>query len=266
MCILGLSQVAVHVPFQIRNGIARQQGAEFFKQILADLRAGNIQHQLVAPQLRGSTHALQRPIGVLAVQLAVRVHHFGLHPQTKAHAQTQYMGNQRGQALRVFDGVWPPVTQSTAVIGATREPTIIQYKTLNPQGSRLHSQFAQGGVVVIEINRFPRIQMHGAGRHTAMGPAQHMAAGKRMEVAGSAVQALLGPRHMQCRGLDAVPCCQSDFTGGEPLTGLQQEAAVVVAIQHKRMVAAPRQLGSDHLALCVIGLRRHQKTSWGGLV
>ena len=77
------------------------------------------------------------PIGMRAVQIAVRIDHFRLNPQAELHAQTVHMVDKRLQPVRELFGINVPVAQTGVIVVALAKPAVVYYKQLNAQLGRL---------------------------------------------------------------------------------------------------------------------------------
>ena len=145
------------------------------------------------------------------------------------------------------------------VIGAAGKPAVIQHKALHAQCRSTLGQGTQGGVVVVEVDRLPGVQVHGARAHAAAVPLQHLLARKAVKVLRHAVEAVLRPTGMQHGRAVTCPGRQPQLARRQPDAGLQQGGAIVATVNGKLVVATPGQLRSDHLTLVVGAVRRQRK-------
>ena len=79
--------VAVHVPLDVGDVVVAEQGVELAEHVLEGAGLGEIEHELVAPEHRLVAVGHERPLGVGAVQVAVRVDHLRFDPDTEVHAR-----------------------------------------------------------------------------------------------------------------------------------------------------------------------------------
>ena len=128
---VGHGQYAVVVPFDVFNRMRAQQGRDAVIEEIAHLRQRHVQRFLLAAE--DLVFGPQRPVGMGAVQVAVRVDHLWLKPDAERHAFAVHMVDQRPKTVRVFARVYFPVRQRRGVIIALAEPAIVQHKPLGPK-------------------------------------------------------------------------------------------------------------------------------------
>ena len=83
----GLEKLAVVVPLDVVDRARGEHRAHLIVDVLPHLRPGQVQHQLVAVQLRHPITGRQHPVGVSAIQLGVGIDHLGLEPEPELHAE-----------------------------------------------------------------------------------------------------------------------------------------------------------------------------------
>ena len=112
-----------------------------------------------------------------AGDVGVQVDHFRLHPEPEFHAAGGHGLDQGCEAVRPECLVHVPVAQARVVVAAAAEPAVVEHETLHAEFRRGIGQLDQGGQVVVEVDRFPGVQDHGAGlsgRQARAGGGQHM--------------------------------------------------------------------------------------------
>ena len=114
--IAGMVQIAVHVPFDIADGMIAQDGINALEQIFGNFGPRDVENILVAE--RDVINALDphRPIGMGAIQIAVGIDHFGFEPDAHFHAEAGNMVDERLQAIGVNGIGYSPVAESRAVM------------------------------------------------------------------------------------------------------------------------------------------------------
>ena len=125
-----IGHIPVHVPFDviIRRGSAER--IEPVKDMIDNLWPGQIKDQLVASKRWVPTGNRDRPIGMGAVEVTVRVDHFRLDPNAKRQAHVLNALGQRRNAGRKAFRIGGPIAKGATIIRPTLEPTIIQHQTL----------------------------------------------------------------------------------------------------------------------------------------
>ena len=80
----------VEVPLDVADGRGREHGLQSVVQVVDDLGAAHVQHELLAGLgARPAGHA-DGPVGVRPEQVAVRVDHLGLDPDAEVDAQVRH--------------------------------------------------------------------------------------------------------------------------------------------------------------------------------
>ena len=157
-----IAHAAVHIPLDILNVMLPQQLADNPCQIVHHLRAGKIQHQLVAPHGGLASGQGQRPVRMGAVQLGVLVDHFRFDPQAEFHAQRIDLPDQWVQSAGQLFAVHSPVAQTLIVIVPGAEPAIVQHHHLHAERGRFFSDLYDLFGVEIKIGGLPVIDQHRA--------------------------------------------------------------------------------------------------------
>ena len=81
--VAGLGDVPVAVPLNVVDFVLGDHVVHLLEDVVPDLLAGHVQHALVAAERFVPARRLDDPIGMGPVQVAVRVHHFGLIPDAE---------------------------------------------------------------------------------------------------------------------------------------------------------------------------------------
>ena len=119
-----VGEAAVEVPLHVVDRRTGEQPVELLPQVLLDVLAGEVQYELIA-QLRPLSSRLElHPVGVRAVQLAVRVDHLRLDPDPELHPQRVHLVGERLQAGREAVGVGRPVAEpARSLVRAPNQPS-----------------------------------------------------------------------------------------------------------------------------------------------
>ena len=104
-----IGETAVHIPLDICNVRAVKYRPHLFIDIVPDILAGEIQHQLAAPSGGEAARNMQYPVRMGAVEIAVLVDHFRLHPDAEFHPQRLDAGNQGLQSAGQLFPVYLPI-------------------------------------------------------------------------------------------------------------------------------------------------------------
>ncbi len=141
ICV-GHRQDAVVVPFDVVDVVLRQDRGHAVVDEVADLGQGHVQGLLLAAQ--GLILGPERPVGMGAVDVAVRVDHLGLEPDAEGHALGLHMVDQRTEAIGIFARVDCPVRQAAGVVVAVAEPAVVEDEAFR-------AQFGGAGGNVLQI-------------------------------------------------------------------------------------------------------------------
>ena len=120
-----LGDVAVHIPFHVRNIVFAQYLADDAEHVVDDLLAREIEHELISAAYGFDALFFDRPIGVRAVKIAVLGNHFGFKPQPEFQSSLFTAVDHRLQAAFEFVLVDEPIAQSRTVVVALAEPTVV---------------------------------------------------------------------------------------------------------------------------------------------
>ena len=92
-------EIAVHVPLDVRDVVVAQQRIEVAEQVLARPRVCRGRAPVGCGRRRRVTIIDERPFGMGAVQVGVRVDHLRLDPDAELHAEPAHVIDQRRQAI-----------------------------------------------------------------------------------------------------------------------------------------------------------------------
>ena len=149
------------VPFDVFDLVVRQNGADPVEKEIALDGQGHVQHHQLASE--DLVLAAQRPVRVRAEDVAVRVDHFRLEPDSEFHALRADMPDERGKAVGVFSRVHLPVRKCPRIVVPAAEPAIIQHEPFGSETGGTGCDLLQLRQVVVEIDRFPAIEMNRTG-------------------------------------------------------------------------------------------------------
>ena len=141
-----------------------EQPVESFEDVVVDLGIGEVEHLL---PLRSRRHPLPRskhPLGVLSRQPRVDADHFGLDPDPEVHAEVVHPIDDRVEPVRPDVRVNVPVAEGASVVAATEEPSVIEHEKLGADRCSELGELGEFRVVVVEVDRFPRVDDHATGR------------------------------------------------------------------------------------------------------
>ena len=170
-------EITVVVPLQIGDRQRIQQRADLPEQVVHHLVPREIQDKLIARRRPRAALQMQTPVGMGPIEVAVRIDHLRLDPQAKPHALADHVLSQRRKTFRVLGEVRRPVPQPRPVVMSAMEPAVVQHEPLHP---RLGGEICEGLEVlklVVEIDRFPGIEVHRPRRHRAPRPGHPLANG-----------------------------------------------------------------------------------------
>ena len=77
----------IHVPLDISNVVIAEQRIKLLLHMRECFWYCQIEHELIARKNGWIPGFAQHPLWVLAVHVAINIHHFGLDPNTELHAQ-----------------------------------------------------------------------------------------------------------------------------------------------------------------------------------
>ncbi len=176
-----LAEGAVHVPLEEVDAVVPDQPGQPAVRPVRDLVPREVQDELVAHLGAGPAGDVQHPVGVLAVQGAVRIDHLRLDPDPEPHPEPVHGVGQRPEPLGKALRSRRPVAQPRPVASPRPEPAVVDDIQLHaehrgPLGQRLLTR-----LVDVEAGGLPRVVEH---RRQLPRPGQHM--GRRVRVPGTA--------------------------------------------------------------------------------
>ena len=158
-----LCQTAVHVPLEVFQRAALQEGIQLLPDALYHLRAAEIQRVLLPDLQRLPAGNAERPVWVGTVEVTVRADGFRFHPKPHVQPQQIDLFAQAEQTLRQLAGVRCPVAQTGRSIVASLEPAIVQHKQVDVCLFGSLRQCQQLLLVKIEVAGLPAVDEHRAG-------------------------------------------------------------------------------------------------------
>src|SRR5215208_2288760 len=159
----GLGEGTIHVPLDEGNLVLREQAVQNVEKMIADLLLGEVQHELVAALGPRAVGEVVNPVGVLPVEVGIRIDHLRFDPQAEAHAKGMDLLDQLPQAPRKLLLVDPPVAQAPAVVVPFAEPTVVQDEEFDTQRSCLLRKATLNLLTYVEVGGLPRVVEHWTG-------------------------------------------------------------------------------------------------------
>ena len=238
-----VGQRAVHIPLDIGDRAGIQQRRQLPPDALAHIGAGEIERILVAQRQRFAPRDLQRPVRVGAVEVAVRVDGFRLHPEAERKAKVVDLAAQTVDPLGQLGRVGHPVAQAACVVVAALEPAVVQHEQVATGRFGRGGQAQQFGLVKIEIAGFPAVEQDGARRGHV-----RPAGGQQMPPDG-AVEA---PAH---RPETRAAVDERGLGGNEPPAGCERPGKAERLNAHRKPHARGRGFGL-HAVVAAVHKRR----------
>ena len=158
-----LRQTAVHVPLEVFQRAALQDGIQLLPDAIYHLRAAEIQRVLLPDLQRLPAGNAERPVWVGTVEVTVRADGLRFHPKPHVQPQQVDLFAQAGQTLRQLAGVRCPVAQTGRRIVASLEPAIVQHKQVDVCLFGSLRQCQQLLLVKIEVAGLPAVDEHRTG-------------------------------------------------------------------------------------------------------
>lgn len=109
-----LGEVAVEVPLHIVDVVLGKNRIHLLEYVVAHLGAGHIEHVLTARKALCASLGVDAPIGMSAVEIAVRRNHFGLIPDTELETCGVHALDKRGETALQLVLVYIPVAERRA--------------------------------------------------------------------------------------------------------------------------------------------------------
>jgi hypothetical protein len=156
----GADQVTVVIPLEVGDVMVAQERVEMAEQIVTHLGATQIEYELVASEHKRVTLIDERPIRMLAIEIGIRVDHFGFDPDPEVHSQPTDMIDQRSETVRPCVGRHPPITKAPAIVTAAAEPAVVQHEQFDTNAGGGIGQRQQGGQIMIEVHGLPGVEVN----------------------------------------------------------------------------------------------------------
>ena len=188
----GLGDVAVHVPLDVVDRRAREHRRQRVRDVVHDLGPRVVEHQLLPALRPPAAGDADRPVGVGAEQVAVRVDHLGLDPDAELQPQALDVPDQRLDPARQLAPVDDPVAERRVVVVATAEPAVVEDEQLDAQGLGSPRDAHDPVVVEVEVGRLPVVEDDGA-RAVAPRAARQPLAVQAVERLAEGAQAVARP-------------------------------------------------------------------------
>ena len=160
--------VAVHIPLHVGDGGAVQNAANIFHDIILDLRLAQVQQKLMAAQNIRMV-VMQRPVGMLPVQVGVRVYGFRLEPEAEFHAFGADLLCQTVKTVGELLFVHVVVAQARQVVVPAAEPAVVQDEQLAAKLLCPVRQVQQPVLVEVEHTALPVVVQDGPGAAPPVG-------------------------------------------------------------------------------------------------
>ena len=106
-----LRDVAVHVPLDIGDGRAREDLGQNLEEVVPDLGARHVQHELLATLGPRPSRDADCPVGMRGEQITPLADHLGLDPQAEPKADPFDLSRQAVDAAGQLTPVGEPVPQ-----------------------------------------------------------------------------------------------------------------------------------------------------------
>ncbi len=248
-----VGEAAVHIPLYIVDLDAVQDFFQLAIDVLPHLPAGEIQHQLAAPQGLGAAGDPQGPVRVLPVKLAVLAYHLRFHPDAKLHPQLPDAGHQGLQAAGELPLVHLPIPQAAVIIIPPAKPAVVHHKQLHAKlrGALCNLHQLVGGE--IELGGLPVVDKHRMALPRQGVPKQVLADGP-VELAAHLPKALGGENHCRLRGGEGLAGGQ----GPAEVERMDAQGQAVVfqlgALHRRPEVTAVQQCGPHAKAVLLPGV------------
>ena len=263
--------VAVHVPFEVVQLTGVDQVVQPGDGPVADLVPGQIQHQLIPLQNAGPGGAVDHPVGMRPVQVAVRVDHFRLHPQAEQHAFVMAgLGNglqSMGEALRVGH----PVAQTGLIVDAPGHPAVVDDEQLHAQRRAFVDQGQTVVLPHVEFIGIPRIVddgPFGVSLVDLFAPGHQMIELPVVEDLAHALEAAVGEARGEQRRFEALARLQGIFRVEAVHAAGDGDQLAELALHGDVKIAAPMQHAEEHMAAFLGGravlIQREEGNLLGG--
>ena len=235
-----------------------QQLVQDPEHVVAHVGPGEVQDQLVARLRPRASGEVQHPVGVLAVQVRVRVHHLRLHPEAEVHPQRVDLVDERPEPAGELLRVHRPVAQARAVALALAEPAVVHHEAVHAERRGLLGERDLPGLGDVELGGLPGVVDHRPRpRHRAGARPRSI----RQDVLQlEAVQQPRGPAQpvrripaVEHRRLQRLARVQHVAEIERVEAAGHAHAVELVPLHRDAPRAAPRQRAEPHLAVLLVG-------------
>ena len=215
------------------------------------------------------------PLGMGAIEVAVRADHLRLDPQTEAKPEVRDRTSDAVDPVGQLAPIDDPVAERAIVRIALAEPAVVEHEELHAEVARGRGDPDEPVVVEVEVGPFPVVE-DDRPRPIAPPTARQSLAIQRMERVGHGAQAVIGPddHRLRCRehlarvqrpaerlwrdaDADSGGAEGIDLRLGEEVARVDQADAVGLAVLLVRGRAAQAKIG------VVLGTRRPPSASEG---
>ena len=125
------------------------------KNVVTNIRTGEIQHELIARLSARASGKVQHPVRVLAVQIAVRVDHLRFYPEAEVHAEGMDLVDEWLEAVRELLRVHVPVAEACMVVVSLAKPAVVHDESLDADTGCLLGERLLSGLIDAEGGRLP---------------------------------------------------------------------------------------------------------------
>ena len=171
-CRVRLGEAPVHVPLDVGDRGTGQDLAEHPEEVVHHVRAGHVEHELLAALRPRPAGDAERPVRVLGEQPAPRVDHLGLDPQAELEAQVEDPSRHGLQPARQLAPVDDPVAERARVVVPLPEPAVVEDEELDPQVARRGRHLDQGVLGEVEVDALPAVEEDRPGAIPPRAPGQ----------------------------------------------------------------------------------------------
>ena len=98
---------------------------------------------------------------MFAVEIGIRVDHFGLDPQAEIHAQGVNFVDQRLEAVGKLVLIDVPVAEAGVVVLALAKPAVVHHEAIDADGGGFFRERDLAGFIDVEFRCLPRVVNHG---------------------------------------------------------------------------------------------------------
>jgi len=158
----GLGPVAVVVPLQEGDVVFREKFVEEVEDVIADVGTREVEDELIARFGAWAAGKIQRPVGMLAIEIGIGIHHFGLDPEAEIHFQLVDFVDQRFQTVGEFFFVDVPIAEAGVIGFALAEPAVVHDEAIDAETRRFFGECDLAGNIDVHFCGFPGVVDHGA--------------------------------------------------------------------------------------------------------